>query len=127
MYDAIGVRRHAGMQAEVLNLIVEDLFQGHPISEKRLKELLGPTLLQVGAGAIVGILAGYLCCRGYSILLATEFNFWREGINSSGKAVHLNDLLICYSDYGLSSIYVPCFKDDSVDDDGARVSVELIV
>ncbi|KAK6142743.1 hypothetical protein DH2020_023091 [Rehmannia glutinosa] len=44
MYDAIGVRRHAGMQAEVLNVIVEDLFQGHPISQRKLKELLGHTL-----------------------------------------------------------------------------------
>ncbi|EAY98815.1 hypothetical protein OsI_20760 [Oryza sativa Indica Group] len=43
MYDATGVRRHAGMQAEVLNKIVEDLFQGHPISERKLKELLGHT------------------------------------------------------------------------------------
>lgn len=66
MYDAIGVRRHAGMQAEVLNLIVEDLFQGHPISRKKLKELLGHTPLQVGAGAIIGIVAGYLCSQGYS-------------------------------------------------------------
>ncbi|MCO5584318.1 hypothetical protein L7F22_038242 [Adiantum nelumboides] len=66
MYDATGVRRHAGMQAEVLNLIVEDLFQGHPISEKKLKELLGHTPLQVGAGAFVGIMAGYLCSQGYA-------------------------------------------------------------
>lgn len=66
MYDATGVRRHAGMQAEVLNLIVEDLFQGHPVSEKKLKELLGHTPLQVGAGAIVGIIAGYLCSQGYT-------------------------------------------------------------
>ncbi|KAJ8444707.1 hypothetical protein Cgig2_030381 [Carnegiea gigantea] len=43
MYDAIGVRRHAGMQAQVLNKIIEDLFQGHPISERKLKELLGHT------------------------------------------------------------------------------------
>ncbi|CAN6928529.1 unnamed protein product [Brassica oleracea] len=34
MYDGIGVRRHAGMQAEVvLNLIIRDLFEGHPISQ----------------------------------------------------------------------------------------------
>ncbi|OMO64278.1 Recoverin [Corchorus capsularis] len=43
MYDAIGVRRHAGMQAAVLNMILEDLFQGHPISQRKLKELLGHT------------------------------------------------------------------------------------
>ncbi|PIN17341.1 hypothetical protein CDL12_09999 [Handroanthus impetiginosus] len=63
MYDAIGVRRHAGMQAEVLNLIVEDLFQGHPISQRKLKELLGHTPSQVVAGALLGILVASICCQ----------------------------------------------------------------
>ncbi|XP_024400518.1 uncharacterized protein [Physcomitrium patens] len=63
MYDAAGVRRHAGRQAEVLNMIVEDLFQGHPVSEKKLKELLGHTPLQVGAGATLGMICGYICSR----------------------------------------------------------------
>ncbi|KAL4567002.1 hypothetical protein LXL04_022572 [Taraxacum kok-saghyz] len=63
MYDAIGVRRHAGMQAEVLNLIVEDLFQGHPISKRKLKELLGHTPSQVVAGALLGILVACFCCQ----------------------------------------------------------------
>ncbi|CAM6127392.1 unnamed protein product [Calypogeia fissa] len=63
MYDAAGVRRHAGKQAEVLNLIVADLFQGHPVSERKLKELLGHTPLQVFAGAALGIVVGYLCSR----------------------------------------------------------------
>lgn len=67
MYDAAGVRRHAGMQAEVLNLIVEDLFKGHPISEKKLKELLGHTPLQVFAGACLGVLVGYLCSHSCSV------------------------------------------------------------
>ncbi|CAN6444734.1 unnamed protein product [Victoria cruziana] len=64
MYDATGVRRHAGMQAEVLNMIVEDLFKGHPCSEKKLKELLGHTPSQVIAGAFLGMLISYLCCHG---------------------------------------------------------------
>ncbi|XVF22376.1 hypothetical protein REPUB_Repub12eG0167200 [Reevesia pubescens] len=64
MYDAIGVRRHAGMQAEVLNMIVEDLFQGHPISQRKLKELLGHTPSQVLAGAILGIVVACMCCQG---------------------------------------------------------------
>lgn len=64
MYDAIGVRRHAGMQAEVLNLIVEDLFQGHPISKRKLKELLGHTPSQVLAGALLGIVVACYCCQG---------------------------------------------------------------
>ncbi|XP_052154786.1 uncharacterized protein LOC127772842 [Oryza glaberrima] len=64
MYDATGVRRHAGMQAEVLNKIVEDLFQGHPISERKLKELLGHTPSQVFAGALLGIMVAWFCCQG---------------------------------------------------------------
>ncbi|KAG6582673.1 yuiD [Cucurbita argyrosperma subsp. argyrosperma] len=64
MYDAIGVRRHAGMQAEVLNLIVEDLFQGHPISKRKLKELLGHTPSQVLAGALLGIAVAWFFCQG---------------------------------------------------------------
>ncbi|KAJ1414714.1 hypothetical protein SESBI_18657 [Sesbania bispinosa] len=63
MYDAIGVRRHAGMQAEVLNMIVADLFQGHPISERKLKELLGHTPSQVFAGALLGFLVACICCQ----------------------------------------------------------------
>ncbi|KAM1707774.1 hypothetical protein ACFX13_000918 [Malus domestica] len=64
MYDAIGVRRHAGMQAEVLNIVVEYLFKGHPISQKKLKELLGHTPSQVIGGALLGILVACVCCQG---------------------------------------------------------------
>ncbi|ESQ43897.1 hypothetical protein EUTSA_v10006136mg [Eutrema salsugineum] len=67
MYDAIGVRRHAGMQAEVLNLIIRDLFEGHPISQRKLKELLGHTPSQVLAGALVGIVIACLCCQGHLV------------------------------------------------------------
>ena len=47
MYDATSIRRAAGHQATVLNQIIEELFQGHPISEEKLKELLGHTPTQV--------------------------------------------------------------------------------
>ena len=60
MYDAAGVRRHAGKQAEVLNALVEDYFQGHPVSEQELKEVLGHTPLQVGMGALLGIAVGLI-------------------------------------------------------------------
>jgi acid phosphatase family membrane protein YuiD len=56
MYDAAGVRRAAGRQATVLNHIIDELFQGHPISEERLRELLGHTPLQVAAGALLGFI-----------------------------------------------------------------------
>jgi acid phosphatase family membrane protein YuiD len=55
MYDATGVRQAAGKQAAILNVILDELFQGHPISEERLKELLGHTRVQVIVGALMGI------------------------------------------------------------------------
>ncbi len=55
MYDAAGVRRAAGRQAAVLNHILEDLYQGQPVAEERLRELLGHTPVEVIVGAILGI------------------------------------------------------------------------
>ncbi|KAJ6824883.1 uncharacterized protein M6B38_379900 [Iris pallida] len=55
MYDAFGVRLHAGRQAEVLNQIVYELPEEHPLADTRpLRELLGHTPFQVVAGAILG-------------------------------------------------------------------------
>jgi acid phosphatase family membrane protein YuiD len=55
MYDATGVRRAASIQARILNQIIDELFQGHPIREQRLRELLGHTPVEVIAGAAIGI------------------------------------------------------------------------
>lgn len=57
MYDAAGVRRAAGKQAEWLNLLINH--QGINPGEQ-LKELLGHTPLEVIAGAILGIAVGLL-------------------------------------------------------------------
>jgi len=65
MYDATGVRRAAGHQATVLNQIVEELFQGHPISDRKLTELLGHTPTQVVVGAICG---GFLTLFGMMLV-----------------------------------------------------------
>ncbi|XP_072971190.1 uncharacterized protein [Typha angustifolia] len=55
MYDASGVRLHAGRQAEVLNQIVYELPSEHPLAETRpLRELLGHTPPQVIAGGVLG-------------------------------------------------------------------------
>lgn len=57
MYDAAGVRRAAGEQAKVLNRIAEDIQKGDTkYLDKRLKELIGHTPLQVIMGAIFGII-----------------------------------------------------------------------
>lgn len=56
MYDAAGVRRAAGEQAKIINLLVEDWeTKNFKNTEVHLKELLGHTPLQVVAGAILGI------------------------------------------------------------------------
>lgn len=54
IFDAQGVRRASGKQAEVLNKMLEDIYWKHRIREDRLKELLGHAPLEV----IVGIAAG---------------------------------------------------------------------
>ena len=55
MYDAAGVRRAAGKQAKLLNELIENYFSDHYINEKKLKELLGHTPVEVLAGSILGI------------------------------------------------------------------------
>jgi uncharacterized protein len=57
MYDATGLRRSAGMQATILNRIVDEHFIHHrKMGESRLIELLGHTPLEVLVGAILGVL-----------------------------------------------------------------------
>lgn len=55
MYDAAGIRRSAGQQAAILNKLVESIsksdFEG---TNKKLKELLGHTPIEVFGGAILG-------------------------------------------------------------------------
>lgn len=58
MYDAAGVRRAAGNQARVINLIINDLSHKKGIQQDRLKELIGHTPFEVIAGAILGIIIG---------------------------------------------------------------------
>ncbi|KAM7269397.1 hypothetical protein ACFE04_024894 [Oxalis oulophora] len=61
MYDATGVRLHAGRQAEVLNQIVYELPAEHPLAESRpLMELLGHTPPQVVAGCLLGIVVAVI-------------------------------------------------------------------
>lgn len=67
VYDAAGVRRQAGLQAQRINLLINEIFAGKPISEERLKEVLGHTPTQVIAGTILGFIISllhYLITRG---------------------------------------------------------------
>lgn len=57
MYDAAGIRRSAGQQAAILNKLVESVVKADfPGTEKKLKELLGHTPIEVFGGAILGII-----------------------------------------------------------------------
>ncbi len=57
MYDASGVRRETGLQAQVINEILRKVFvDGQPISEAELKELVGHTKVEVAGGFVVGVM-----------------------------------------------------------------------
>ena len=67
VYDAAGVRRQAGLQAQRINLLINEIFAGKAITEERLKEVLGHTPNQVIGGVALGILVpllDYLLTRG---------------------------------------------------------------
>ena len=60
--DAAGVRRETGEQAKILNRITKD-FLTHPNNEdisQDLKELVGPTPLQVVIGSALGLVIPFL-------------------------------------------------------------------
>ncbi len=60
MYDAAGVRRAVSLQARILNQMIDEIFQGHPMAEKRLRELIGHTPIQVLVGGLLGVAIGLL-------------------------------------------------------------------
>ena len=69
MYDAMGVRRETGIQAQVLNemlKVFEDMGRSEISAHDKLKEFVGHTPLQVLMGALLGILCGVAI---YSFLL----------------------------------------------------------
>jgi len=55
MYDASGIRRAAGNQARVINDVMAHLEKSGIVLDKRLKEVLGHTPIEVAAGAILGV------------------------------------------------------------------------
>ena len=63
MYDATGVRRAAGKQAEILNKIVDDIYSTGKIKIEKLREILGHDPIEVFAGAslatVVTLIAYY--------------------------------------------------------------------
>jgi uncharacterized protein len=55
MFDAQTWRRSVGVQAKILNKIMDDLHAKKKIHDSRLKEILGHTPIEVFVGALIGI------------------------------------------------------------------------
>lgn len=55
VYDAANVRRQAGIHAQRINVIFDELLRGHPINERDLRVVLGHTPLEVVAGILLGL------------------------------------------------------------------------
>lgn len=65
MHDAMGVRRETGIQAKVINNMMDwfkELDSDIPVEEK-LKEFVGHTPMQVLFGALLGIVVGLVICN----------------------------------------------------------------
>lgn len=56
IYDATGIRRQAGLHAEIINAMIQDLARGHPLKGQELIELLGHTPLEAFTGMALGII-----------------------------------------------------------------------
>ncbi|PIV26062.1 MAG: hypothetical protein COS37_08395 [Anaerolineae bacterium CG03_land_8_20_14_0_80_58_20] len=55
IYDAAGVRRQAGMHAERINLLFDELLHGHMWDDNELREVLGHTPLEVTGGILLAL------------------------------------------------------------------------
>lgn len=60
IYDATGIRRQSGRQAEVINQLVRDLLEGHPLRQVRLREVLGHSPGEAATGVLMGLLIAQL-------------------------------------------------------------------
>ena len=65
LYDAGGIRRYAGMQAQMINQIKKDLEikemgNNENSDDKLLKELIGHTPMEVVGGSVIGVLLALL-------------------------------------------------------------------
>jgi len=56
VYDAAGVRRQAGIHAQRINVLFDELLRGHLMNEKDLREVLGHTPLEVVGGILLGLI-----------------------------------------------------------------------
>jgi acid phosphatase family membrane protein YuiD len=55
IYDATGIRRQAGRHAEIINAMVQDLVEGHPLRQEQLREVLGHSPFEALMGVVLGV------------------------------------------------------------------------
>ncbi len=60
LFDAQGVRLASGRQAEILNKMLDDIYWKKKLDDKKLKEFIGHTPVEVFAGAALGIVTSLL-------------------------------------------------------------------
>ena len=61
IYDATGIRRESGKQAVIINAIVQDILEGHPLrSQEKLREALGHSPMEAIVGSILGVVVAQL-------------------------------------------------------------------
>jgi acid phosphatase family membrane protein YuiD len=60
VYDATGIRRQAGIHAELINAMINDLASGNPLKQKQLAEVLGHTPAEAVGGIALGLLVAQL-------------------------------------------------------------------
>ena len=60
LMDAQGFRRSVGKQAEILNVMLDDIYWKKNVKEEELKELLGHTPVEVLVGVAIGILVAII-------------------------------------------------------------------
>jgi len=60
LMDAQGFRRSVGKQAEILNVILDDIYWKKQVGEEKVKELLGHTPVEVLVGASIGSLVAVI-------------------------------------------------------------------
>ena len=59
-YDAAGIRRQAGVHAQRINFLFDELLRGHLMEQKDLREVLGHTPLEVTGGVLFGLVIATL-------------------------------------------------------------------
>jgi hypothetical protein len=57
LYDAAGVRREAGYHAVMINRLIDEYVKSPMINQKKLKEVIGHTPLEVVGGVLSGLMS----------------------------------------------------------------------